>query len=100
MKVFHSKTLATPFLRKETPKFPEDYTKVAEVETSNLDEAYELTNNINSSWVINTKVKTELQAARSTSYGDVIEDNEGKFWFCEMMGWKELKNVDKWHLKK
>jgi hypothetical protein len=93
MVVFHSKTLAMPFMElEELPKFPADYVKVADVEAMSLEQAYEMTQNIENSWVKNPQVKPapEVQeGCRSTSYGDVIE-HLGQFWFCDVFGWVEI----------
>jgi len=48
-------------------------TKVAEVTTESLDEAYQLTNNIDRSWVLNRKVRSFKSEARSTSIGDLMK---------------------------
>lgn len=90
MKVYHSKTLTNPFAE-VNPIFPIDYNKVADIETKDLNEAYELSNSINSPWLFNNKVKSDLLVCRSTSVGDVIEDNDGNFFMVDMIGFKELK---------
>lgn len=89
MKIYHANTLVNPF--EEHPKFPDEYTFVANVEVETLDEAYARSQNISSmSWVKNNKVKSNLSECRSTSVGDVIEDNDGSLWYCEMIGWKKF----------
>jgi len=58
----------------------ESYKKVAFLEASSLDEAYAKTQNIDSGWVKNHNVTTELTQCRSTSVGDIIyniEENQG-----------------------
>lgn len=47
------------------------YTKVAEVASNDLEEAFELTNHIDSSWQENKGVKAFTDRARSTSVGDL-----------------------------
>ena len=88
------------------------YTKVAEIDVDTINEAYELTNNVNGSWsrgpeleydgnkIVNDdydpriKVMTDLitnkrtgqvMGLRSTSSGDVIYDGS-KYWFLVPMG--------------
>ena len=88
--VFHSNTLVMPFDDENKPSFPKDYHKVADVEATTLDEAYEKTNTISQPWVKNVGVKpVETTGCRSTSCGDVVELGR-KYYFCEMFGWKEI----------
>jgi hypothetical protein len=53
------------------------YSRVAVVETTDLDRAYELTNNINQAWTQNAGVVAVSEKARSTSVGDVMIDSHG-----------------------
>ena len=72
-----------------TPQsFPNDYELVATVESEDLGEVFRLTNHIDCEWWLNDGVYTHKQS-RSTSVGDVVEIS-GKFFLCEMMGWKEF----------
>jgi hypothetical protein len=77
------------------------YHKVAEVSASCLDEVFQLTNNIDSSWVENEGVTpfglTPLGVAgslarghRSTSVGDIIETQDGRLFVVESLGFREL----------
>lgn len=93
MKIFHAKKLVMPFEEKR-PAFPSEYNEVAEVSASSLDEAYAMTQNIDSSWVKGAKVKTHLPACRSTSVGDVIKDDSGDFHIVEMIGFSKLPDND------
>ena len=84
-KVWHAKT---PTFGLSKQNFPTDYELVAEVDTDDLDIAFERTNTINRPWWENDRVKP-LKQTRSTSVGDVVEVN-GKYHLCEMAGWTEV----------
>lgn len=64
---------------------------VAEVNTNNLDDAYRLTNNIDSGWHANSEVKYlgPPDGCRSTSMGDVLE-LDGKFHVVAMIGFDDF----------
>lgn len=55
------------------------YRCVAEVDTTNLDKAFELTNHIDHDWRQNAGVTPTLGNHRSTSCGDILEKNGRKF---------------------
>ena len=62
-----------------------DLVQVAVVETSDLDDAYRLTNHIDCDWRTNSEVKTfRLGNVRSTSCGDVMELNNEFFMVAEV----------------
>jgi hypothetical protein len=66
------------------------YTHVAVVATDDLDQAYELTNNIDKRWTDNIGVApVDGHGKRSTDVGDVLELN-GKFFVCASIGWDEI----------
>ena len=66
------------------------YTKVAHVESDSLDKAYELTNNISSSWTENENVRSlKGSRVRSTSVGDVMELN-GVFYIVASIGFSKI----------
>jgi hypothetical protein len=66
------------------------YTHVAVVATDDLDQAYELTNNIDKRWTDNVGVApVDGHGKRSTDVGDVLELN-GKFFVCASIGWDEI----------
>ncbi len=88
-KVYHATQPVFGLYHKGTPKFPEQYDLVAEIEGVTLDKAYELTNHINCPWWDNDGVVT-VKKSRSTSVGDVIVTEEGTF-LCESIGWKKLE---------
>ena len=66
---------------------------VATVETDDLQMAFQLTNNIDQPWHLNTNVKATARVNRSTSVGDLLQFNE-KFYVVESFGFKELTPQD------
>lgn len=68
------------------------YEKVAEVETKDLTDVFRLTNHIHDVWGKNEEVKL-IKESRSTSVGDVVK-MDGKFYLCDVAGWKGVKNVE------
>lgn len=69
-------------------------TKVAEVNTDRLDEAYRLTNNIDSDWTKNTSVKViGSSQQRSTSVGDVLQNSDG-YHTVETFGFRKLSDEE------
>lgn len=65
------------------------YKKVAEVNTTNLDSAYELTNNIDTSWDQNFGVTPVKIGNRSTSVGDLFLCNDD-LYLVDRMGFIQL----------
>jgi hypothetical protein len=73
-------------------RFPEDYECVAEVDSLDPDECFELTNTIDKPWYDNEKVTCRIQG-RSTSVGDVVVIG-GKMFLCLNVGWREYEYKD------
>lgn len=65
------------------------YKKVAEVNTTNLDSAYELTNNIDTSWDQNFGVTPVKIGNRSTSVGDLLL-SDSELYVVDRMGFTKL----------
>lgn len=64
---------------------------VATVDTESLDEAYQLTNNIDNSWITNPGVDPlYAQDKRSTSVGDLLRDGQGDYYVVESAGFRKL----------
>jgi hypothetical protein len=79
----------------EGRNWPGDFELIAIVECDSIDHTYELTNSIDSPWWRNKDAAqadriTCVKQSRSTSCGDIIEDETGKKFRCEFVGWKEL----------
>lgn len=53
--------------------------KVAQVDTDDLEEAFALTNSIDHPWTENAQVRAEPGRHRSTSVGDVMEQDGDRF---------------------
>ncbi len=68
----------------------DDYELVALVNTDALGETFRLTNHIDVAWWENEEVEM-VKESRSTSVGDVVEDENGKVWLCASVGWEEVK---------
>lgn len=62
---------------------------VARIDTDSLDEAYELTQNIDQPWTQNPKVATTFRNIRSTSVGDLVR-KDGVYHVVESCGFKEI----------
>lgn len=92
MTVFHAKKLVGfIFDNSELPKFPEEYTEVGTVDTNDLNEAYALTQNSDTSWVMHNKTTCKFLQCRSTSVGDVIKTSEGKLFMVANFGFEEIQ---------
>jgi hypothetical protein len=79
----------------EKPNFPEDYKKVAVVETNHLEEVFRITNHIDHDWTDNPEVVgliVTTRTPRSTSVGDVVVDEDGVAHYCAGCGWETLSN--------
>ena len=97
--VYHAKSLPLDLLT-NAPPFPEfnleNYVKVAEVDTTDLDEVFRLTNNLDSPWILNKEVMWHTeQPFRSTSIGDVVTDGAGCVFRCVFAGWEKLSQWGK-----
>lgn len=76
-----------------------EYNRIADIECDSLDDAYNLSQNIDSSWLDNKEVTAyyskyteERKEARSTSVGDLIHSEElDKFYMVEDFGFGEVK---------
>lgn len=62
---------------------------VADVDTNDLDDAFRLTNNIESSWTENEGVTAHGIRLRSSMVGDIFELNGEKF-VCASIGFEKL----------
>lgn len=77
------------------------YDLVAEVKTSSLEKAFELTNHIDSSWIKNKGISSFVEDPRSSKVGDVMKDENGKYHIVASMGFFEIDDgLIKSHLQK
>lgn len=73
------------------PVWPDEYVKVAEVQTDDRDQAYMLTNHVDHPWYANPGVASwGAPKLRSTSMGDVLVQ-DGQAWICVEIGWQALE---------
>lgn len=71
----------------EPRQFPGEYELVANVETTDLEDVFRLTNHIE--FEKNAQVE-EVKSSRSTSVGDVVVNGDDAF-LCERQGWKKIQ---------
>jgi hypothetical protein len=69
----------------DTLDWPASYQEAAQVEAESLEEAYIKTQHLETAWWHNRGVKA-TQMSRSTSVGDVIQDEQGAFWAVAATG--------------
>jgi len=75
----------------ERPEFPAAYTKVAVVESDDLDDVFRITNHIDHDWTTNPEVQWHQPGGcRSTSVGDIVVDENGTAYYCANAGWDKL----------
>jgi hypothetical protein len=73
------------------------FSRIADIECESINEAYSLSQNIDSFWLENKQVTvypySEYQkAARSTSVGDIIySEKEDTYYMVENLGFSKLK---------
>jgi hypothetical protein len=68
---------------------PDQYKLVAIVECDALGSTFPLTNHIDREWWLNDGVQL-VEESRSTSIGDVVEDENGQVFLCCSVGWEEV----------
>ena len=73
--------------------FPKHYELVALVDTNDLEEAWELTNHVDSDWTKGDKVLVDNDGERSSMVGDVFERN-GWFGVVDMAGFSNFDDED------
>jgi hypothetical protein len=69
--------------------WPASYQEVAHVEAESLEEAYLKTQHLETVWWHNPGVEA-IQISRSTSIGDVIQDEQGDRWVVAATGFVNL----------
>jgi hypothetical protein len=66
-----------------------EYDKVAVVKAENVEDVFSLTNHVDRPWWTNKNISL-IKQSRSTSVGDIVECEE-TFFYCDSIGWKEVK---------
>lgn len=90
-KVYHQR-VPIFFAPSPHPSKLEDCDHVANVEVNSIDEVFRVTNHIDSEWFKNPEVTWHRSNnERSTSVGDIVVDENGKAFHCDMAGWGEIK---------
>ena len=88
--IYHAKNPTFGFGK--TPKFPGEYDLVARVQANSIDDTFKITNHIDEVWTSNSEVLEVIKPnPRSTSVGDIVKDKDRKYHYCDMVGWKEIK---------
>jgi hypothetical protein len=73
---------------------------LAEVEAATLEDAWELTNTIDRPWWENAEVTLTVdgqrilnivQAYRSAMVGDTYQDEDGRYWEVDRVGFREVQ---------
>ena len=86
-RVYHRNPIQNTYLLSSQSSDKPTFTLVAEVDSDNLEEIFQLTNHIDHSWTQNKKVTVITKnKVRSTSVGDLVFIN-GKYFVCEATGW-------------
>ena len=76
-------------LSADTLDWPASYQEVAQVEAKSLEEAYFKTQHLEFAWWHNRGVKA-TQMSRSTSVGDVIQDEQNELWAVAATGFVKI----------
>ena len=77
-------------MRAEDLGWPEKYEKTAVVVAHSHEDAYAKTQHLHRPWWENPGVKAFGIAARSTSIGDIMQDNGGQLWVVARFGFEKL----------
>jgi hypothetical protein len=89
-KVYQAKEMPQSFTPAPETFNKDDFVMVAEVETEDIEGVFRLTNHIDHDWTTNPEVSGVTGSCRSTSVGDIIEDEDGKLMYCASFGWEEI----------
>lgn len=70
----------------------DEYDIVADLEVTDLEDAFRASNHIESNWLENPEVTfTEATKAKSSSVGDIFSDPDtGKYWLVAAMGFEDI----------
>ena len=94
-KVYHTKNWElNTMLHFETDSYEpkkEDYKLVAIVDCEEFGDTFRLTNHIDTEWWNNKEVECiGEETHRSTSVGDLVEDEDGNLHLCASIGWEKV----------
>lgn len=72
-------------------EFNTEYKLVAELDSSDLEEIFDLTNHVTKPWPTNEGVEMKTEApVRSTSVGDVVRLPDMTYHLCLSIGWRDV----------
>ena len=90
-KVYHAKVMPQSFAPAPETFNKDDFVMVAEVEAEDIEDVFRITNHIESDWTKNPEVIKRVKApCRSTSVGDIVEDEDGNLMYCAGCGWEDV----------
>lgn len=92
-RVFHAVERTYKSVYRPDVLCPDEYVLVAEVETSDPNEAFALTNTGDQVWWLNIGVHACVVPCRSTSVGDIIVLPDGEALAVEPIGFARLDRV-------
>ena len=72
-------------------EFPNGYTRVARLEATDAEDAYQRSQTVEAAWINQSGVKAFKLPARSTSCGDIIVGPRGQKWYVAWVGLYALK---------
>lgn len=81
---------ARSFERTFKAEYFQFYTHVANLETDDMDEAFELMN----LWENESAIERITPSCSSMSVGDILEDADGKLYRCASFGFTSLENPE------
>lgn len=70
-----------------------EYTYVAHVKCGEVDEAWCKTQHLVHAWDQNKGVTAMREGNRSSSVGDIVEDDHDRLWLCKNSGWEQIDPV-------
>lgn len=96
-KVYHSRNFAlNSKLHFDTDGYAPikaNYELVAVVHGLDLEQAFFFTNHVDKAWFDHLNVEV-VKESRSTSVGDLVEDEDGQLWLCAFCGWEKVEWSD------
>ncbi len=92
-RVFHAVTFIWPCPENPLAGALTAYALVAEVETTDVESAFDLTNHNDEDWTLNQGVRAFVESCRSTSVGDVIVMPDDEAYLVLPVGFRRLSKL-------
>lgn len=92
-RVFHAVNFILPDPENPLAGALTAYALVAEVETTDVEMAFQLTNHIDEDWTLNPGVRAFVQSCRSTSVGDMIVMPDDEAYLVLPIGFRRLSKL-------